>query len=201
MDCEEAVYSNDYYDFIAEHITGITGNLEERCTQAINQDFEVLYVESEEMLPLNIVNYSYESIPKCFALMDRSALEASEILRMQNYPTLTLKGQGVLMGFIDTGIDYSNPVFRNVDGSSRIAAIWDQTERSGTPPEGFLYGSEYRTEDINGALNTQRPENIVPSVDTDGHGTFISSVAAGSEMPEEQFIGAAPYSQIGRAHV
>ena len=94
------------------------------------------------------------------------------------------------------GIDYQNPVFRNVDGSSRITAIWDQTERSGTPPEGFLYGSEYRNGVINQALETQRPEAIVPSKDTNGHGTFLASIAAGSEMPQQDFTGAAPYAQI-----
>lgn len=196
MDCEEAVYSNDYYDFIAEHFTGITRGFSEYCTQTISNLYEVVYVEREKVLPVNMTNYPYESIPKCFTLMDRSALEASGILRMQNYPTLELKGKGVLIGFIDTGIDYSNMVFRNIDGSSRIAAIWDQTERSGTPPEDFLYGSEYRTDEINEALNSENPESIVPTEDTNGHGTFIASVAAGSESQEADFIGAAPYAQI-----
>ena len=196
MDCEDVVYSNDYFDFIAEKFSGTTGNIYEYCTQKINNVYTIVYAAREGLLPLSIANYTYSSIPKCFTLMDKSALEASGILRMQNYPTLSLKGQGILIGFVDTGIDYKNPVFLNADGSSRIAAIWDQTERSGTPPEGFIYGSEYRNEIINEALESQRPENIVPSKDTDGHGTFLASVAAGSELPEQDFIGAAPYAQI-----
>ena len=196
MDCEDVVYSNDYFDFIAEKFSGTAGNIYEYCTQKINNVYTIVYAAREGLLPLSIANYTYSSIPKCFTLMDKSALEASGILRMQNYPTLSLKGQGILIGFVDTGIDYKNPVFLNADGSSRIAAIWDQTERSGTPPEGFIYGSEYRNEIINEALESQRPENIVPSKDTDGHGTFLASVAAGSELPEQDFIGAAPYAQI-----
>ena len=172
MDCEDVVYSNDYFDFIAEKFSGTAGNIYEYCTQKINNVYTIVYAAREGLLPLSIANYTYSSIPKCFTLMDKSALEASGILRMQNYPTLSLKGQGILIGFVDTGIDYKNPVFLNADGSSRIAAIWDQTERSG------------------------RPENIVPSKDTDGHGTFLASVAAGSELPEQDFIGAAPYAQI-----
>jgi hypothetical protein len=35
--------------------------------------------------------------------MDESALEASGILKIQNQPALSLKGQGVLIGFLDTG--------------------------------------------------------------------------------------------------
>ena len=196
MDCEEAVFSNDYYDFISESFTGTAGAATEFCVQGINNVYEIIYAAREGLLPLSIANYSYAAIPKCFALMDESALEASGILRLHNYPTLSLKGQGVMIGFVDTGIDYRNPVFQNVDGSSRIAAIWDQTERSGTPPEGFLYGSEYRNGTINQALESQRPEMIVPSKDTNGHGTFIASVAAGSEIPQEDFSGAAPYAQI-----
>lgn len=196
MDCEEAVYSNDYYDFISEGFSGTRPEIIENCIQKITNVYEIIYAEREGLLPLNIANYSYASIPKCFTLMERSALEESGILRIQNYPTLSLKGQGILIGFIDTGIDYRNPVFHNADGSSRIAAIWDQTIRSGTPPEGFLYGSEYNAQMIDEAMESQRPEEVVPSVDTNGHGTFLASVAAGSEIPEADFAGAAPYAQI-----
>lgn len=196
MDCEEPVYSNEYFDFISENFSGTSGEISGFCVQEINNVYDVVYVSREGLRPLSVADYSYASIPKCFALMDESALEASGILRIHNYPTLTLKGQGILIGFVDTGIDYQNPVFQNPDGSSRIAAIWDQTERSGTPPEGFLYGSEYRKEVIDDALVSQRPERIVPSKDTNGHGTFIASVAAGNEMPQMDFSGAAPYAQI-----
>lgn len=196
MECEEAVYSNEYFDFISESFSGTGSDISGYCVQKINEVYEVVFARREGLLPLSISNYSYASIPKCFTLMDRSALENSGILRMHNYPTLSLKGQGVMIGFVDTGIDYKNPVFRNSDGSSRIAAIWDQTDRSGTAPEGFLYGSEYRREVINQALESQRPETVVPSKDTNGHGTFLASVAAGSENLQQDFSGAAPYAQI-----
>lgn len=42
-----------------------------------------------------------------------------------------------MIGFLDTGIDYTHPVFRNLDGTTRIAGIWDQTIQDGDPPEGF----------------------------------------------------------------
>ena len=196
MDCEEAVYSNEYFDFISESFSGTRIDVSEYCVQKINSVYDIIYAERKGLFPLSIANYSYAAIPKCFTLMDKSALEASGVLRMQNYPNLLLKGQGVMIGFVDTGIDYNNPVFRYTDGSSRIAAIWDQTERSGTPPEGFLYGSEYRNEVISEALRSQRPESVVPSRDENGHGTFLASVAAGSEIPQQDFSGAAPYAQI-----
>ncbi len=87
-------------------------------------------------------------------------------------------------------------MFRNSDGSTRIAAVWDQTDRGGTPPPGFLYGSEYQDTQINQALQSANPKESVPITDPQGHGTFMASVAAGSAVPEEGFIGAAPYSKI-----
>ena len=109
---------------------------------------------------------------------------------------LSLKGNGVLVGFIDTGIDYTNPVFRFSDGSTRIAAIWDQSIEDGTPPDGIIYGAEYRREQINEALQSEDPYELVPHRDENGHGTFLAGVACGSEDIANDFIGAVPQSQI-----
>lgn len=103
MNCEEAVYSNDYYDFIMEYTLNVRQSPPSPCIQRISDVFDIAYQPREGSLPLNIANYGYTSIPSCFTLMDRSALEASGILRIQNQPTLSLKGQGVLIGFVDTG--------------------------------------------------------------------------------------------------
>ncbi len=196
MECEEAVYSNDYYDFIMEYILETRSEPGNSCVQKLDENFDILYLPREGNPPLSIKNYSYNAIPALYAPMDESALEVSGILRLQNQPTLGLKGQGVMIGFLDSGIDYESQVFRNSDGSTRIAAIWDQTDRSGTPPGGFIYGSEYRDEQINRALNCEKPKEVVPVTDEDGHGTYMASVAAGSEIPEKNFSGAAPYARI-----
>jgi len=118
------------------------------------------------------------------------------ILRMQNQPTLKLTGNGVLVGFIDTGIDYTNSIFRYEDGSSRIAFLWDQSIEDGTPPPGIYYGANYSREEINRALESDNPYEIVPSRDTNGHGTFLAGVACGGLDIENDFIGAAPDAQI-----
>ena len=47
-----------------------------------------------------------------------------------------LQGNGIMVGILDTGVDYRNPLFRNIDGSTRIAGIWDQTIQDGALPDG-----------------------------------------------------------------
>ena len=99
------------------------------------------------------------------------------------------------MGFIDTGIAYENACFRNPDGSTRITAIWDQTGEQ-SPPQGYLYGTEYTKEQINAALVSDDPRAIVPQTDENGHGTFLASIACGSEDAPNNFVGAVPESDI-----
>ena len=133
------------------------------------------------------------SVPVVLGLLDRPALDAAGVSQVHNQPYLNLKGRGVLLGLIDTGIDYTQEVFRYEDGTSRIQYIYDQTA-PGTPPPGFLLGREYSKADIDAALASQDPYALVPQRDEDGHGTFMASVAAGRET--EDFIGAAPDTEI-----
>lgn len=97
-------------------------------------------------------------------------------------PPLNLTGRGVLVGVIDSGIDYANPVFRNGDGTTRIRNLWDQS-LSENPPEGYLIGTEYTSEQINEALRQptiEQRRQLVPSQDISGHGTAVAGVAAGN---------------------
>ena len=195
-DCTEQVYSNDYFDFVISYNEVQFAPLATECIQRIDEVFDTFFYPRIGMPELSINYYTYTAIPKCFGLLDLTALEDSGIIRMQNLPTLELKGNGVLMGFIDTGIDYANPLFRFSDGSTRIYRIWDQTIQQGPAPAGIIYGAEYTKEDINEALNSENPYEIVPSRDEVGHGTFLAGVAAGGEDIAGDFIGAAPQSEI-----
>ena len=99
----------------------------------------------------------------------------------------------MLVGFVDTGIDYTQDVFRYEDGTSKIRYIYDQTADGDLPP-GFLLGREYSKADIDAALASQDPYALVPQRDEEGHGTFLASVAAGRQT--EDFTGAAPDAEI-----
>lgn len=197
--CREHILSEDYRDFIGNHVrTPFFDSImrDGQCEQDAGFDYKCIYLPKEDAEPVTLTRFSYNSIPKCYAPLSMETLNQAGILPIQNYPTLQLKGAGVLIGFLDSGIDYENAVFRNLDGSTRITAIWDQTEQSGTPPEGFAYGSEYSGEMINAALQTEDPRSLVPSVDESGHGTYAASIASGGADAGEQFLGAAPEASI-----
>lgn len=194
--CREAVLSEDYRDFMLTD--RFLPYLREGTylTQPAGVHYKNVYLPQEEAdrFPENMI--PYYSIPRCYTPLDMGALNAAGITAVQNYPGLELKGQEMLIGFLDTGIDYPNAVFRGLDGSTRILGIWDQTIQDGNPPEGFCYGSAYTREDINKALRQEDPFSFVPTRDEDGHGTFTASVAAGSANVENQFVGAAPEAMI-----
>ena len=79
---------------------------------------------------ITIERYSYNSIPGCYALIDTDAINEAGISAVQNYPTLMLQGDGIMIGFVDTGIDYRNPVFRDSEGHHDGPAL----PESGTRP-------------------------------------------------------------------
>ena len=198
-ECAERIISEDYADFIIE--IGFRENearqeYKDLCIQDIGYKFSAIYYPLSEINPISVGEDTYIAIPKLFGLMDTSAVEATGALRLQRVRGTSLTGNGVIVGFIDTGIDYTNDIFKNVTGRTRILSIWDQSDQSGTHPQGIEFGSEYTREDIDRALQSENPYSIVPTKDTQGHGTFMAGVACGSEDVENNFIGAANESQI-----
>ena len=209
MECRDNILSNEYYDVITDFaINQYASEVEPEdfCHLNIEDYYNIVYLNRRALSNPNEYFYDHRSIPKLYGLMqeteaggvsfDPNSLIVSGITQVQREP-LNLLGRGCIIVFIDTGIDYTNPVFRNPDGSSRILAIWDQTIQTGTAPEGFLYGSEYSREDINRALQSEDPYEIVPSRDENGHGSNLAAVAAGSILGNGmEYMGVAPEADI-----
>lgn len=131
--------------------------------------------------------------PSVLGLLASQSFDASGITQIKNQGYLGLDGAGVLMAFVDTGIDYNNEIFKYEDGTTKIKYIWDQTI-AGNPPNGYYLGSEYDEETINRAIRSDDPYSIVPQRDVSGHGTFLASNACGVEIKD--FSGVAPNANL-----
>ena len=213
MECNQNVASEEFADFIISNNNFNLNDTLQRnpstCGDFVDSQFSIIYVPMQEAAPITTEKYEYYSIPNLYTTLDTSSMEASGILNTLEQPLLNLRGQGTIIGFIDTGIDYQNPLFRLSDGRTRILGIWDQTLPSLEIPQklppgipGFtvndtiIYGTEFTNTEINEALQAEHPLDVVPSVDTNGHGTFLAGIAAGSQSPNSDVIGAAPDCNI-----
>ena len=211
MSCTNSVASEDFADFIAPYFTTPEEFIRSQgtdCIDFVDSTLAVVYVPLSTVTPFTYTSYTYSAVPKLYSLLDVTSMDASGITAAGGLPALGNQGAGVIVGFVDTGINYMDPLFRNVDGSTRIVGIWDQTNNSDNsnsienetvkPFSAFsaLYGTQYTAEEINLALNSDNPASIVPTRDENGHGTFLASIAAGNRDERAGFSGAAPQASI-----
>ena len=197
---ENPAQSEHFGDFIVKYMQNVENTMElfpGTTFQAVNEIFGILYVPLENTGELEITGTSYNSIPKCYTYMDMEAAGASGITRLHDHPYLKLRGKGTAVAVIDSGIDYQNEVFRNA-GGSRIAYLWDQSleEEYDMGAAKVPYGRLFRKRDIDLALDSENPFSIVPSRDTNGHGTALAGIAAGNMVQGENFTGAAPEATL-----
>lgn len=196
--CENAIYSEEYVPLLIDHAGDFQQVIDKYnpvCYIILSVRQAIIYVHIGND-DIAFVSDTYRAIPKLFGLLDTAVIEETGVQRLRRQPYIDLYGQDVLIGFLDTGIDYRNPIFQNEDGTTRIAAIWDQSIRTGPAPDSFYYGTEYKAAQINQALQSENPLEIVPSVDENGHGTFMAGLAAGNIDEQNNFSGIAPNSQI-----
>lgn len=112
MTCKEMILSNDYVDILTD-FEQMGQVMEEEslhvCYHGIDAGYGVTNIRRSETPPMSVGYYGYASIPKLYGLMqlgehifDSSPLAAMGNVRVQN-PPLSLQGNGVIIGFIDTG--------------------------------------------------------------------------------------------------
>lgn len=199
QECRNRILSEDYLDILVDFDVSpevlFRGSVKnpDYCEEILLENLRILHVAASQVPPLSSVQYQYQYIPKCFGLLqdagvpNLSVLSEAGILSVSG-PPLELTGRNIMIGIIDTGIRYQLPAFRRSDGSTRIMAIWDQTNQQGEPPVGYSYGTEFLQDEIDANL-----ENGEPLLTTDeiGHGTKVAGVAGGYDAAGG-FVGAAP---------
>ncbi|MGM9530492.1 bile acid germinant receptor pseudoprotease CspC [Intestinibacter sp.] len=122
-----------------------------------------------------------------------SALQTINIPYMGSTLYSNLDGEGVVIALIDSGIDYLNQDFINEDGTSKILYLWDQESDYGSPPEGFLFGSEFTREQINEAI-LSGDQNL--SKDEIGTGTMSAGIMVSEGKNNPSYRGIAPKAEL-----
>lgn len=188
--CRDAVVSNDYIGFgvlnrgSEEEVARL---LSADCVRRVTNNLAFAYfyypdpVREGREFPFGIMQ-------KCYGLLSEEELAASGVLQVREGPFTSLRGSGVLLGFVDTGINFADEAFRSADGSTRLVGLWDQTLTEGqdvsarTETTDFaFFGREFSGEEINEALQRENPYESIPSRDENGHGSALVRAAAASE--------------------
>lgn len=192
------ITSNEYADIIIEYNGNmdILENNPNYSYNLINDNFAILHIPVNEITENSINQFGYASIPKCYGIMTYIPAENVRGFTLHQFPSEPLTGKGVIIGIVDTGIVYTMPVFQYPDKTSKIISIWDQTIESNDYPDGFYYGTEYNRDQINAAINSVNPHNIVPSTDDIGEGTAMAGIAAAFYDQEKKFAGDAIDSEL-----
>ena len=147
--------------------------------------FGLVTISTENITNLaNIPTIEYIELPKQLYTTDENSNRAACVPTARSY--YGIEGEGVLIGFIDTGIDYTHPAFRNSDGTTRIDYIYDLSEE----------GKVYNRDDINNALKNPEPFSVVPSEDIVEHGTHVAGIACAGGNINPEYYGVAPKSSI-----
>ena len=138
------------------------------------------------------IRYIQTRVP--YVLQEVSPQETDNISTIVNNPYLDLDGNGVIVGIVDTGIDYLNKEFMREDDTSRILTIWDQKSTK-KPNDSVYVGSIFNNEDINNAIKSKAdggdPYDIVDSRDEIWHGTKLASII-GARGYNRKIKGIAP---------
>ena len=192
---EGMTYLVEYYGDFLEEIS----KLDYACGYIINGYLAIVLVEEKNLdrLRKEVKAITYIETPSMYILQDIKVSDVDSISEIKLNPYLNLNGNGVLVGIIDTGIDYLNRSFINEDGTTRIVELLDQDvgDEINDGELGSYIGTLYSREEINAALRLQKENgdsySIVPSVDENYHGSKVASIIGG-RGEEKDFYGVAP---------
>lgn len=178
----------NYYNFLVQYSGDIYEEFKKYklyYIKKINDKFAILFIPKNN---LNVIDegqkfetIEYINVPIMFTLQQISPIEASNADFLQLDLPLNLTGKDISVAIIDTGIDYLNEEFLNIDGRTRLELIWDQNIESADQQDiEVKFGTLYKREQIQSAIDEFKvgndPYAIVPTKDDIGHGTKMAGL-------------------------
>lgn len=179
---------NDSPGYVVEYSGDFMGQIEKvnyACGNIITDTLAVVSVKNGMVGKLleDVKSIKFLEVRTIYVLQDTSPSNVDSINQVKINPYMGLDGSGVLIGMIDSGINYLEKEFTREDGTSRVQAIWDQTANSkgeSEERENIYIGATYNNEEINRAIKEHNegrdPYVIVPTKDEIGHGTSMASI-------------------------
>jgi len=181
-------YNENYANYIVEYIGDFKEQISKisyACGDIITRTLALISVMPDDLnkLLIDVPSIAFVEVRSMYVLEQlppsASPSDVDNIMPVKINPYLDLSGKDILVGILDSGIDYLNEEFINEDGTSRIQSIWDQSIiKDDTSP--MYIGKIYSKEEIDKAIkafkNNNNPYEIVPSKDEIGHGTKIASI-------------------------
>lgn len=160
MSVEDEALSQDYVSLIFEKSDETFRNMINMGVSSCSMNFgnyAIVYVSltNYELLLTNsqIGSGIRSATPILLGLLDKNFTIPENLTSVQNLPS-DYRGNGVLVGIADNGIDVNDPAFKYENGESRIYSMWVQEDSEGS--EGVCFGREYTREEItNGEVNIQ----------------------------------------------
>lgn len=126
--------------------------------------------------------------------LDKSRLYSDADDAINGTPLLKTpyRGKDVVVGVVDGGFQYDHAAFYDRGQNTlRVKRVWNQNRSSGTPPDGYTRGSEYKTESD---IKSVRYDD---SSDDTGHGTHVAGIAAGADLTDgNPYYGLAQESDL-----
>lgn len=194
---ENKFYSEKFMDLIIPN-TLLSVYENQGTITSINNLYSIVHIPIDKIDFCSFNGFSYSYFPTCYTLDSTIVLEKLGVDKVRTNPNLNLYGAGVLVGVIDSGVNYQHKAFLFNDKTTKLYSIWDQTIYKEDSPvnEEFPYGTFYSKQEINRALLQSNPLDSVPSTDENGHGTAIAGIIVGSEDTGNDFAGVSPLSEL-----
>lgn len=183
---KEIRYCNQYLDEDYIHLVieyrgdfeAQINNVDYACGSVVTENLGVVAVKQHDIKRLRndvpaIIFIEPRSI---YVLQDINPSNSDNINKVKSNPYLNLTGRNVVVGMIDTGINYLNQEFINEDGTSRVIKIWDQTIQTDNNKLGTIYNNEQINNAIEAYKSGKDPYEIVPSKDEINHGTKMAGI-------------------------